>query len=179
VPELDVRHLRITQGEGCRQKFPGKNLLRQSVWKTIEVLRQHDAAARAGKHLPNGIHIGVGFPVCSAEVLFVDQVSVAENQQAAMLARGLRILERGIKPALVDAGGGTNFGSLVQRTPAAICVRRREVGIIFSLSASRQVQKRNSHWKGKQCSSGQAHGASAEQNMVRAGFVPPAILKKD
>ena len=58
------------------------------------MLRQHDAAADAGKHLSDGIHVGIGFPVCPPEVLLVNQVSVAENNQTTMLACGLHILER-------------------------------------------------------------------------------------
>ena len=103
------------------------------------MLRQHDAAADAGKHLSDGIHVGIGFPVCPPEVLLVNQVSVAEDNQTTMLACGLHILERFIESALVNAGDRTDLRSLVHRPPAALRVGRREVEVVAHSSARRQV----------------------------------------
>ena len=77
------------------------------------MLRKHDAARHAGKHLPDGVHVGIGFAVCPAEIFLIDQVPVANNRQATMLAAGLCILERLIEPALVYACKRADFRRLV------------------------------------------------------------------
>ncbi len=146
VAELNPGHARVAERKGFGQILLGKDLLCQAIGKAAALFGQHDSAGNAGEHLADGIHIGVGFPVAAAKILLVDQVSVADDEQAAVLTAGLGVLKRLIQPGFVYAGAIADLRGGLKDSPTACGVGRGEIDL-FALSRARsQIQE----WQRKQ-----------------------------
>ncbi len=71
------------------------------------------------------------FAVSLAEIFLIDQVAMADHQQAAVLAGFLFKLERLIEPGEIHPGHFPDLRGIRQRPPTAVFVRGRVVVAAF------------------------------------------------
>ena len=131
----------MAERKGLRKIGLGKDLLCQAVGKAAAVVRQHDSAGGAREHLPDGVHVGIGFSARAAEVLLVYQVAVTGYEQAAVLAGGLSVLEGRIEAARVDAGMLADFCRIIESSPAAARIRRGKVASLPAATRAASLSK--------------------------------------
>ena len=91
----------------------------------VGLLLEHDADRDAGESLTAGRQFRQRLAISAAEISFVDQPSVPDHEQSAMLAGLLHVFKGVVELAGVDARHLANFGRIVEISPAAFGVRGR------------------------------------------------------
>ena len=103
-----------------------KDLLIEAVGKQLRPLGHQDADGDAGERFAARGEVGRRVAMGQAEILFIDQPAVADDEDAAVLGAGLRDGERLVELGNVDSGNAAGLVGRCGRSPAALRCRAAE-----------------------------------------------------
>ena len=87
-----------SRGNASGRYFSVKTFVFKPVGDLVLKLLEHDPAGNAGKRLAGGRHVRVRIAMRPAEILFEDEIPVADHQQPAILSATLGEVVRLIEP---------------------------------------------------------------------------------
>ena len=142
LTEGDVGLARVVERKRLGQILLREDARAQAVGNLVVKFVKHDAAGDAGEGLAGGGHVRIGVAMGPAEVFFEDEITVADDEQPAVLRAAFADVIGGLKLGDVETGKIANLLRVGERSPSPIAVGWGEI-IVGAAGASCQGENQN------------------------------------